>query len=484
MSLIIGDPPIIDSLGPFGPRRMQVRVPVVDVRDDTLAELSLVPPVFIEHALAALGRASPLPAGDRLAALERAGRLFASDTVAGLSRDEYHRTVCRSTGVPVSVVRFGADEVARHMSEMRSIVKLARPAGAVSDRRDTRTANGSGLWVRRGSVFGVGSSGNYPGIHAGWLEALALGYRVAVRPSRQEPFTPQRLVMALRSAGFGDDHVVLLPCDHGGADALLRGSDLASVFGGDEVVARYADDNRVFTQGPGRSKIIVSADVDWRQHLDVIVESVAGGAGVGCVNASGILVEGDPRPLAEALANRLRSMPSLPPDHDDAVLPVHPEHRARAIEKYLRKVAEGAEPVLGGDGVVASLGDGSAVLRPAVHLLPDCSSRTLGVELPFPCAWVAPWDRSMGVAPLANSLAVTALSTDESLLDELADHPTIRSLYIGDQPTHWSRPGMPHDGYIGEFLMRSKGIWTSSQTNPDGNRSTTTQARSERLEIA
>ena len=106
------------------------------------------------------------------------------------------------------------------------------------------------------------------------------------------------------AAGFPADHVVLLPTDHAGADAVLRGADLGMVYGGAEVVARYRD-SQVLPQGPGRSKILITADTDWRGHLDVIVESVADHGGTGCVNTSAVFIEGDPGPLAEAIAERL-----------------------------------------------------------------------------------------------------------------------------------------------------------------------------------
>ena len=55
--------------------------------------------------------------------------------------------------------------------------------------------------VNASEVFAVHASGNSPGVHGLWLQALALGYRVAIRPSRREPFTGHRLISALRQAG-------------------------------------------------------------------------------------------------------------------------------------------------------------------------------------------------------------------------------------------------------------------------------------------
>jgi hypothetical protein len=43
-------------------------------------------------------------------------------------------------------------------------------------------------------------------------------------------------------------------------------------------------------------------------------------------------------------------------------------------------------------------------------------------------------------------------------LAELLTEPTIKNLYIGNHPTYWIEPGIPHDGYLGEFLMHTKAV--------------------------
>jgi hypothetical protein len=56
------------------------------------------------------------------------------------------------------------------------------------------------------------------------------------------------------------------------------------------------------------------------------------------------------------------------------------------------------------------------------------------------------------------SLVLTAVTKDEELLDDLLADSSIKNLYIGDHPTYWMKPGVPHDGYLGEFLMRTKAV--------------------------
>src|SRR5258708_20364807 len=202
----------------------------------------------------------------------------------------------------------GAEEIARGAGQAYRSEECARPVGDVDNWRDPLTRTGFGVWTRRGDVFAVHAPGNHPGVHAIWLEALALGYRVAVRPSRRDPFTPHRLISALRAAGLADDQAVLLPTGYDVADAILRGADLAIAYGGEDVMRKYATTSKMLPQGPGRSKILLTADVDWRDHLDVIVASISHEGGRGCVNATAVFVEGGTPAVARAVAGPLRAV--------------------------------------------------------------------------------------------------------------------------------------------------------------------------------
>jgi acyl-CoA reductase-like NAD-dependent aldehyde dehydrogenase len=285
-----------------------------------------------------------------------------------------------------------------------------------------------------------------------------MGYRVAVRPSRREPFTAHRLVTALREAGFREEDVTYLPTDHAGADEIIASADLALVYGGSDVVAKYGGDPDVFVNGPGRSKILLTAEQDWREHLDVIVDSIARLGGMACVNTTAVLIEGDAAPLASAIAERLSIIEALPPDDERAVLPTQAIESARVMAAFVAARAAGTTAVLGADQIVADLGDGRAALRPAVHLLSAPDTEKLNTELGFPCVWVAPWQRADGIGPLRDSLVVSAITDDDTVIDELLDEPTIANVYRGPVPTYYTATGLPHDGFLADFLMRTKGF--------------------------
>jgi acyl-CoA reductase-like NAD-dependent aldehyde dehydrogenase len=459
------EPLRLDALGPTGPYRSRERHTVTDVTGHAVAELSLVPPPYVSRAMSALGRARPLPLGERLVALAKAGNLFQSARIDGLTASAHAHLTSRVCGLGISVVRAAMEKIGHHCSAAYTYAQHARPAAAVSTRTDPAGELGTALWSRRGSVFGVQAAGNHPAIHADWLQALALGYSTAIRPSNREPLTAHRLVSALRAAGFGEDHVVLLPCGYAGADELIRGADRSLVYGGDAVSSKYAARPSVLARGPGRSKILITREIDWRDHLDVIVDSVVRGGGTGCTNATAVFVEGDPLPLAAAISRRLAALPSRPPEAKDAVLPVQTLEAARRLEEYTLGVAEGTTAVLGGEGFVDDLGDGSAALRPAVFVLGSPLAEQARSEMPFPCVWVGPWTRDAGRRPLRDTLVLTAITRDEHLVSALSLDPSIRNLYVGPRPTYWNDPRVPHDGFLADFLMESRGFVRGWQTD-------------------
>jgi len=438
----------IPALGPDGVYRTHRREIICDTGGDPVAEMSVVPPLFTTRSIMVQRRAQPLPVTHRREALREAADIFDTERLGGLDFAEYLDLTCRISGLPRTVAAAGARAAADGLRDAFDAVSPARPCGAEIDWREQLSG---ALWVRRGEVLAVHAPGNAPGVHGLWPQALALGLRVAVRPSRREPLTAQRMVLALRHAGFRDVDALLLPTDHVGADRLIAAADLALVYGGQDVVDRYSGNPRVLTNGPGLTKILITAEQDWRSHLDVIVDSIAGLAGMACVNATAVLYEGDPTELAAAIAERLAAVPI-------AELPSTPWPIAEQLVAHLRAKATGTRALLGADQVPFDRGDGYAILRPALHVLAAADPAVLNVELPFPCAWVSRWDRSDALTPLRNSLVLTVLSEDDTLVDQLVVEPTITNIYIGPQVTHHSAPHLPHDGFLADFLMRNMGF--------------------------
>ena len=96
----------------------------------------------------------------------------------------------------------------------------------------------------------------------------------------------------------------------------------------------------------------------------MIVDSIAGLGGIACVNATAVLYEGNPAPLAHAIGERLAALRPPPNVDEKATLPTTPIANARALSDFLGRKAVRAQAVLGADQIIADLGDGYAPLRP------------------------------------------------------------------------------------------------------------------------
>lgn len=122
---------------------------VPDVSGTEVARLSLVPPVYVTRAMAALRKADPVPAAG-LDALLAAGEAFAFGTIGGLGVREYEHLVSRTSGTPLTVVRAATQGTARFLAQARVSAEGGRPQGAVSGLRDTAVRGGRAVWARRG----------------------------------------------------------------------------------------------------------------------------------------------------------------------------------------------------------------------------------------------------------------------------------------------------------------------------------------------
>jgi hypothetical protein len=138
------------------------------------------------------------------------------------------------------------------------------------------------------------------------------------------------------------------------------------------------------------------------------------------VNAAAVLCEYDASAFVQAIAERLSSITPLPITDDRAVPPTQPLAKAHALADFVAAKAAGTTAVLGAAQVVADLGGGRAALRPAAHLLAGPNADILDTEL--------------------------------------VAEPSIANVYSGRYPTYYTAPGIPHDGFLANFLMRCKGF--------------------------
>ncbi|MFD6095841.1 aldehyde dehydrogenase family protein [Nocardiopsis flavescens] len=441
-----------------GRRRTRARETVNGVDGRPCASLSLAPELLVARTLARQARTEPLPAGRRERALREAAERFLEDTLGGLAFGEHLARVGRVSGHNAPLTARMSEQVAAALAQAPQRADQARPRGSVRSREEVPQGSGRGVWTRRGRTLGAVLSGNAPTIQNGWLQALALGYRVAVRPSRREPFTAHRVVLALRAAGFRGVDAVYLPTTRAVAGSVLRRADLGLTYGGDDVEAAYGRDPSVKVGGPGRSKTLITRERLRPAAVASVAESVSALSGTACVNTSAVLVEGDHVSFARALAEELRGLTGNGglQTTDRHLGPRLPEAAALALLDGLRRSGPG-EPVIPWDRVAARHPDGGVVLGPAVLTVDTPEHPLLRSELPFPCVWVAPWRPEDGLTALGGSLVVNAITEDTGLVDALAADPTIRNVHQ-NAPTVRGDGLLPHEDYVGGFLMRNKAV--------------------------
>lgn len=447
----------IAALGPAGQYRTRRRTSVTDASGVPVLELASVPGLVVSHWIDTLRGSEPLSVAEMPDVLRKAADVFEAEEILGDDLAAHQGRVAALTGTPVSVVRECDRLITETLRDVLRAPSLARPTGcAALGAPVPETPAAGAAWCRTGDVFAVHAAGNSPGVHSMWLEALALGYRVVVRPSNRDPLTPFRLVTALWQAGVPTTQLVLVPCDHATADLIIERADRALVYGGQDVVDKYRNRSDVLIQGPGRSKLVVAADADRRAGLALAVEGAAYHAGTACTATTGVLVEHDPAGFARELADALRELVLVGPQDDAACLPCMPEADAERLAAAVLERAGNATvhlaprvERLGGEGALATI-------TPAVVELASAKNPLLSYEVPFPCVWVAPFERD---APdvLDGSLVLALHTGDAALVARAVELTAVSNVYWG-RPTSWVHQDVPHDGFLGEFLMRAKGL--------------------------
>src|SRR5207302_580463 len=127
------------------------------------------------------------------------------------------------------------------------------------------------------NALGVVLPSNSPGVNSLWLPAIALKIPVVLKPGREEPWTPYRIIEAFIAAGIPAEAFGFYPCEHDGAAEILNSCGRSLLFGDESTTAHWAGNPAVQIHGPGRSKVLIGADriEHWRDYIDVIVHSIS-----------------------------------------------------------------------------------------------------------------------------------------------------------------------------------------------------------------
>ncbi len=397
-----------------------------------------------------------------------AARHFLHDTLplgdTDQGPDEYVHQLSATTGMPHVMVRRNMQRIVSVMENVPEILRgLTRGLDLEILDRGFGEVNGQALsFFPKAKALGIVLPSNSPGVHGLWIPAISMKMPLVLRPGGTEPWTPYRVIQALVKAGIPADAFNYFPSDHAGAGEIVRRTGRSMFFGDVTAVGSVAGDSRVEIHGPGYSKLVFGADLAprWRDHLDVIALSVAENGGRSCVNASGVWTPAQGRDLAEALAERLiRIEPRAADDPAAEISPFVDPRVARHINDQIDAALRepGAEDVTmrlrGGPRLVEA--HGATFLLPTVVHCTSSEHPLANREFLFPFVSVVDVSAGqMAAMPdcLGPTLAVTALTEDQALIERLLGSDLIGRLNLGPLQTNRIAWDQPHEGNLFDHL--------------------------------
>lgn len=410
---------------------------------------------------------------DQLLAIScEAGRLFMeADLPLGdgqtQSPQQYVESLSATSGLPHMLIRRNMAKIHQVFTEMPTILRgLTR--GLDPAVIDTGSGVQAGLPVSFFAVteaLGVVLPSNSPGVNSLWMPAIPLKIPVVLKPGREEPWTPFRIIQAFIAAGCPPEAFSFYPTDHDGSGAVMESCGRALIFGDVSTVERYAADPAVQVHGPGWSKVLIGDDEieNWPEYVDVIVESISANSGRSCINASAVLVPKYADEIADAVSKKLAAIEPVPAADPNARLagfanPKMAEFIESSIEEGLK--APGAEEVTAKyrQGSRVAEFDGSAYLRPTLVRCISFDHPLANREFLFPYASVVEMEQVAMLEKVGDSLVVTAITRDDAFIYRLIGSSHIDRLNIGPLPTSTVQWDQPHEGNLFEFLYKRRAI--------------------------
>jgi acyl-CoA reductase-like NAD-dependent aldehyde dehydrogenase len=383
------------------------------------------------------------------------------------SPDGYVEMLSATSGLPYALCRRNMAKIHQVLTQMPTILRgLTRGLDLeVLDRGIGEQAGVTVSFFPVTSALGVVLPSNSPGVNSLWIPAIPLKIPVVLKPGREEPWTPYRIIQAFIAAGAPAEAFSFYPTDHEGSGAILDGCGRALIFGDESTVARYAGNPAIQVHGPGRSKILIGDDcVDrWLEFVDLIVDSIAANGGRSCINASTVVVPRHADEIAAAVAARLARIQPLPAEAENAMLagfanPKMAEWIDAAIEDGL--AADGAVEVTAPhrEGPRCVTRDGSTYLLPTLVRCRSFDHPLANREFLFPYASVVEVPQAQMLETIGPSLVVTALTEDARFIESLIASPLIERLNLGPLPTTHVQWDQPHEGNLFDFLYRRRAI--------------------------
>ena len=423
------------------------------------------------EARAALAKFS---VAELIALSAKAGELFLNGTLPlgdkghTQSADEYVATLSTTSGLPHVMVRRNMAKIHYALTHLDVVLNgLSRGLDMTIIDRGFGEQFGTKLsFFPTCQALGLVMPSNSPAVNSLWLPAIALKIPVVIKPGRDEPWTPYRLIQAFIAAGVPAAAFGFYPTsDHEAAGEILKSCGRSLIFGDKATTDLYAHNPAIQVHGPGWSKILIGEDCieNWRDYLDVMAASIADNGGRSCINASAIVVPRYAAEIADALAQKLG--PIAPTRNDDPQARLSGFANAKMADFIEASIEEGlktpgAEDVTakyrGGPRLVRE--DGGTFLRPTIVRCDSFAHPLANKEFLCPYASVVTCPQSEMLSKIGYTLACTAITKDPAFITELEAYPEIERLNIGPVSTMSISWDQPHEGNMFEFLWQRRSI--------------------------
>lgn len=422
----------------------------------------------ISKAKAAL---DAIPADTLATYCEQAAELFLhADLPCGdavQSPQQYIESLSALTRLPHTLVRMNMGKIHAAMSQVRTIIAgLTRNMPLnIFDKGITRIDDLIINYFPTTSSLGVSLPSNAPAVNSLWIPAPVMKIPVLLKPGREDPFTPLRIVQAMIQAGFPKEAFGFYPTTHEGGDTLLTTCGRGISFGSDATVKKYSAFPSIQVHGTGRSKILIGEDMiaRWPEFLDVIVQSISANGGRSCINTSAILVPRLRDELANALAAELAKIQPHPREHPDALLcgfanPALADGIDALITAHLKDSGATDVTALHRDSARKVEAFDQTYLQPTLVSCTDKDHALANTEFMFPYASIVEIPQAEMLANIGQTLVVSAFTEDQNFIEQLLLSPDIERLNLGTFPTNRVQWEQPHEGNLFEFLYHRRAI--------------------------
>jgi len=422
-----------------------------------------------------------IPSRDLLDICAKAGELFLKGELPLGSEgqtqtaQQYLETLSTTSGLPHVMVRRNMNKIHYALTNMPSILNgLTRGLDlSILDQGFGEQFGTCISFYPTTQGLGVIMPSNSPAVNSLWLPAIALKMPIVMKPGRDEPWTPFRLIQAFIAAGCPSEAFCFYPANHEGAGEILKLCGRALLFGDKSTTDQYANNPAIEIHGPGYSKILIGDDQieHWPEFIDLMASSIADNGGRSCINASSIVVPKYAAEIAEALAKKLGPVSPTAPEDDRAQLsgfanPKLADSIDSTIEEGLKSPGAIEATSKSRQGPRKISNNGGTYLRPTIVLCDSFAHPLANREFLFPYASVVQVPQAEMLKQIGPSLVVTAITKDPSFEQLLLDSPLIERLNLGPVPTTTISWEQPHEGNMFDFLYKRRAIERASDKQP------------------